>query len=112
MSSVICSDVRLVLSVVLFNAVCSAVCSAAFSVITLCDPVSSVVCLIMYVQLRELLYALMHPIMLSRSESPAAFSPMCISSFGPGISTVRKGNISVFGKYFIKFLFSPCIMQC
>ncbi len=38
---------------------------------------SSVVCLIMYVQLREVLCALMHPIILSRSESPAVSSAVC-----------------------------------
>ena len=50
---------------------------------------SGVVCLMMYVELRGVLCALMHPIMVSRSESTAASSPMCSSSFGPGISTVR-----------------------
>ena len=44
-SSVVCSDVRLVLSVVLFNAVCIVACSAAFSAITL----SVMLCLILFV---------------------------------------------------------------
>ncbi len=35
------------------------------------------VCLMMYEQLREVLCAVMHPIMLSRSESPVVSSAVC-----------------------------------
>ncbi len=57
---------------------------------------SSVVCLTMYVQLREVLFVVKHPIMLSSAKSTAT-SVMCSSSFGPpGISTVHKGCIVVY----------------
>ncbi len=56
---------------------------------------SSVVCLTMYVQLREVLFVVKHPIMLSSSKSNTT-SVMCSSSFGhPGISTVHMGYILV-----------------
>ncbi len=50
----------------------------------------------MYVQLREVLFVVKHPIMLSSAKSTAT-SVMCSSSFGPpGISTVHKGDILVY----------------